>query len=252
MIHVNAACTPEKISKMPLKVLHSQDEEGWSVLHYAAHNGAHEIIDALIKKSGFNMNQRTNSGETAIDLAVKCCSNQSDRRTIKQLDEAGCMSGAEFRENRVFGYIHHDAFHKNHERVQGFIELGVDPNAFNSQGERPLHAAARGGSASIIKLLLDSGADPLLKDRRGQLPLRVAIEAGKASEHDGDEIYDLFMAHMTKPSDPSISDDVLDDRLYEAFFDFWPCIHAPKSAEKDRSRSPDCVKEFPSPPGSRF
>ncbi len=56
----------------------------------------------------------------------------------------------------------------NCERVQAILELGVDPNIQNLQGDRPLHIAALLGHDPIIRLLLRKKADPGLRNTCGK------------------------------------------------------------------------------------
>lgn len=45
----------------------------------------------------------------------------------------------------------------------------------DADGQTPLHKAAIGGSAAVVRLLLDTpGADPCLADKRGATPLDLA------------------------------------------------------------------------------
>ncbi len=45
-------------------------------------------------------------------------------------------------------------------------------------GSAPLHAAARGGSADAVKILLDAGADTEARDGNGWTALRVSSSRG--------------------------------------------------------------------------
>ena len=53
--------------------------------------------------------------------------------------------------------------------VTVLLDCGADVNAWadNSIGNTPLMAAVAGGSAAIVRQLLDRGADPRKKDRAG-------------------------------------------------------------------------------------
>jgi ankyrin repeat protein len=55
-----------------------------------------------------------------------------------------------------------------------------NPNARDMDGQGPLHAAARGGHAAVVELLLTYGADPNLGDRYGTTPLHLGVEAAHA------------------------------------------------------------------------
>ena len=54
------------------------------------------------------------------------------------------------------------------------IDHGADVNTRSSEGDTPLHAAVRNGSAEVVELLLRHGADVNAPDDKGQTPLEVA------------------------------------------------------------------------------
>jgi ankyrin repeat protein len=58
------------------------------------------------------------------------------------------------------------------------IELGVDVNATNAEGDSALHVAARRGYDPVVKLLVESGASLNAVNTTGQTPLVAATVAG--------------------------------------------------------------------------
>ena len=58
--------------------------------------------------------------------------------------------------------------------VKKFLELGIDKNAADLQGETCLHYASKCGFPLIIKLLLDHGANPTIKNGTGASPKDLA------------------------------------------------------------------------------
>ena len=58
---------------------------------------------------------------------------------------------------------------------------GLDPNAADDDGERPLHLAAAAGDAPALAALLAAGADAKALNFEGRTPLDVAIDAGHDS-----------------------------------------------------------------------
>ncbi|KNB46618.1 hypothetical protein JH06_2124 [Blastocystis sp. subtype 4] len=61
----------------------------------------------------------------------------------------------------------------NIDAVKRFLDSGVSPNAQDSSGYSPLHAAASYGHIDILELLVNRGGDVMLKDVDGDTPLHV-------------------------------------------------------------------------------
>ena len=78
------------------------------------------------------------------------------------------------------------------DAVRLALELGVDPNTADPQGNTALHAAARLGRDPIITQLVEHGADLRAENRDGETPLALAM----AEEH-LDSTLDLL-----RPLDP--------------------------------------------------
>ena len=67
-----------------------------------------------------------------------------------------------------------------HERLATVWVGKVDLNHRTNDGSGYLHAAAQGGRAGIVRLLLAKGCDPAALDSRGRSALRVARAARHA------------------------------------------------------------------------
>jgi ankyrin repeat protein len=65
------------------------------------------------------------------------------------------------------------------DQIKRHIYWGTDINQADSQGETPLHVAARRARLIIARELLKNGADPNAKNAAGKTPLRVALGEGK-------------------------------------------------------------------------
>ena len=63
----------------------------------------------------------------------------------------------------------------NHAAVRLLLEGGMDPDAMDDDGERPLHLAALMDDGTAADCLLANGADPGLVNFAGQTPLDVAL-----------------------------------------------------------------------------
>ncbi len=65
--------------------------------------------------------------------------------------------------------------------IQLLLAGGLDPDAADDDGERPLHLAAAAGDAFALNALLAAGADPGTLNFAGQTPLDVALASGHHS-----------------------------------------------------------------------
>jgi len=65
--------------------------------------------------------------------------------------------------------------------VRRLLDAGARVNARQSGGHTPLHEAALGGDAEVVRLLLAAGADPETGNHEGQTPADVARQAGHAA-----------------------------------------------------------------------
>jgi ankyrin repeat protein len=45
------------------------NDDGWIALHYASHEGLDEVVEALIRKFGADVNAITSNGRTALHIA---------------------------------------------------------------------------------------------------------------------------------------------------------------------------------------
>lgn len=63
---------------------------------------------------------------------------------------------------------------RTYESVKVALELGIDVNAANADGNTALHMAYQRKQEKVVKLLLEHGANPDLKNKRGQTPAESA------------------------------------------------------------------------------
>lgn len=120
------------------------DQEGYSLLHIAAHVGNKEIVELIINKLGIGeelTNATSTDGTTALHLA--------------------CANG-------------------NLDVVKYLIEHGANINQENGPKMRAIHYAADKGQSDVIKYLLSQGdIDANAKNCDGQTALYRAIEVNK-------------------------------------------------------------------------
>ena len=61
------------------------------------------------------------------------------------------------------------------------VDLGVDVNTANAEGNTALHAAASRGYDAVIELLVENGATVAVTNNEGQTPLALAMDNGRGS-----------------------------------------------------------------------
>ena len=71
-----------------------------------------------------------------------------------------------------------DSWHGRPEAVMTLLANGADPRGIDSEGNTPLHHAARSTDAAVAALLLDAGAEVDALNAEALTPLSVACDAG--------------------------------------------------------------------------
>jgi ankyrin repeat protein len=94
----------------------------------------------------------------------------------------------------------YEAADKDVRRVAELLAGGADPNGGDPSGERPLHAAARGGQAEAARLLLEAGADVDATDAHGNTPLWRAVYTYRDENHEPyARVLDVLLEHGADP-----------------------------------------------------
>ncbi|MHA1938945.1 MAG: ankyrin repeat domain-containing protein, partial [Candidatus Thorarchaeota archaeon] len=138
----------------------AKDEQGMTPLHLAAQEGHKKIVEYLLSKDA-DANAKNNDGKTPLDVAVR----PYDKEITELLIEKGA----------TISTIHIAAFVGNLERLQSFIEAGIDVNVKDETGMTPLFRAVSGGHADVVKVLFNAGADVNSGNKQGVVPLFGAL-----------------------------------------------------------------------------
>ena len=198
------------------------DEDGVPALRMAVRAGRADAV-ARLQAAG------ANDDDTDIDQFIGACLN-ADRPAAEHIlaghpDVPSLLTG----EDRAV--IVEAAGSRPADTIALMLDLGFSPHARDESGQQPLHTAAYGGNAPVVRLLLDAGADidarddwfdstPLAFATVGSgeqdgkpgdwtATVRLLIEAG-ASRHDvwvagkppSEEIADLLRRYGVTPGDP--------------------------------------------------
>ncbi|XP_065063205.1 protein phosphatase 1 regulatory subunit 12A-like isoform X2 [Rhopilema esculentum] len=172
---------------------------GQTPLHLAVITGQ-LAISKLLTQYRANLASRNNEGDTSIHLATKLGKNDcleflsqnSDKQTINLPDDAGksplhlavetqnilaisilAKNEADINfQNAKTGEnaLHYAVKKENEDMIRKLLELGVDVNAADIEGNTPLHSLPNAEHRQLAQLLLENGADVYKKNHNGQSP----------------------------------------------------------------------------------
>ncbi|KZL84696.1 ankyrin repeat protein [Colletotrichum incanum] len=140
----------------------TQNETKETPLHLAAYRGNIAVI-AMLLAHGADINATNSSGWSPLDIASK----QGDLDVIKFLLEKGASVSVD------------TTYNSSPAVMAMLIEYGVDIDAVNSSGKRPLEIALERGDLGRVKTLLQKGASIDAADTYGRTPIEIA-----ARKHD--------------------------------------------------------------------
>lgn len=148
-----------------MKLLDSQDKQGFTPLNWAAIRAEWETAEFLLSK-GANPNTPAKDGSTPFHSAAYY--NHPPTITLI-LSKGGDLKLKNKAGNTV---LHIAAMRNCKDVVELLLSKGARPNVNtpNKIGRTPLHLAYRSGHPRVIRLLLNSGASPNLKDKSGKKP----------------------------------------------------------------------------------
>ena len=158
------------IVSRPSIVFDCVDNEGNTLLHYAAYHGDSEVLHKLLAL-GINPNVLNYEGDAPIYWAA--IKNQTS--SIAQLVAAGAdpsSKNANYLQNTP---LHYAVSKNNSEAVCALIAAGANPNLANRYGWFPLHSAACYAGKEVIKNLCIGGARHHVVDNIGRTPLQFAV-----------------------------------------------------------------------------
>lgn len=140
-----------------------QDENGWTIVHLAAHKGHTDLVAQLLDTGGCDASVVNSDGKTAREVAM---------------DALGDIHHPIFHVLRAFAFddlqlaIEED----DTDRIQEYLE--EEPRWLCRRNQNlmsSLHVAAELGQSRILRLLLEADCDLSLKNRNNKTPLEVAL-----------------------------------------------------------------------------
>ena len=152
--------------------IHEKDKDGDTPLHIAAIGNDNPEIIAVLLNAGANIHEKDNTGNTPLHYAA---GNNDNPAIIAALLNAG----ANIHEKNKSGDtpLHEAAWDTdNPEIIAVLLNAGANIHEKNNTGNTPLHyAAGNNDNPAIIAALLNAGANVNEKDKDGDTPLHEAV-----------------------------------------------------------------------------
>jgi ankyrin repeat protein len=178
-------------------------ESGYTPLHEAASAGSESV--KLLLAAGANVNAKSQYGDPPLSVAVR---NRNDA-AVEVLLEAGADPNILFRTSDTsssrWSPLHAAAFSLNQKRVRLLLARGANVGIKDSDGNTPLHWAARSQSDqahAMVALLLASGADVSARNNKGETALDIAEQHRLVSPRAAEIKTLLLEASGKKPPTP--------------------------------------------------
>jgi ankyrin repeat protein len=157
-------------------VLNANDSDsGWTALHFAAEKSDKDSMHrkmtmaSLLLEAGADINVRTRSGFTVLDLAAEC----DNKMLVKLLLDAGADITTP--PNSKHSALTLAARRGNERVARMLIAAKADVNWQDEDGDSALILATEGGHVGTLRLLLDAGADINTRTRDGETALFIAV-----------------------------------------------------------------------------
>lgn len=158
------------------------DNQRRTILHLAVSGKSEEIVKMVLGQSGIDVTAKTDSGKTALDLAV----NLGEYPIVRSLLSKGAGGQSTPADVETPLHIAATATYKpkQYALIEALLEAGFDVNAKDESGCTPLQNAISIGvkKETIIRLLLDNGADMESKDQDGDTALHFLAKSSHKSE----------------------------------------------------------------------
>ncbi|HYE43657.1 MAG TPA: ankyrin repeat domain-containing protein, partial [Caulobacteraceae bacterium] len=155
--------------------INMQNDEGYTLLHFASGAGNLAMVDALLAR-GADPTIRTGIGQTPLDQAIGTMVSARLRRAEAEW-KAGVRGGGATpaAAGADFDKVRWNIGARRNADAIAELDKGIDINMQTSEGYTLLHYAAGDGNLEMVRELLRRGANPNLRAQSGFTPLDSAI-----------------------------------------------------------------------------
>lgn len=154
---------------------YSDDEDGYTLLHWAAQEGYADIIRLLVRHGG-DVEAVFQDDMTALYNAA----GEGNLEVAKALIECGADVN---RTQKSGAALHNAAAHGNQAVVELLIATGANVNAFDEEGQAPLLLAVSNGHVDTAEILISNGAQKRVIDFEN-LPEEINISSAVLNRYD--------------------------------------------------------------------
>jgi ankyrin repeat protein/serine/threonine protein kinase len=148
----------------------AKDGKGWTPLALAASRGAAKLVVSLLAR-GADAKGRDSDGDTTLHAGAR------NAAVVRLLLARGADPNQRGKDGET---PLHRAVTGQIAAVRLLVEHRADVNARGGKGRTPLHAAAAGGSAPVVRFLLEHGAGLGTSDDEGTQPVFFAVNRLRA------------------------------------------------------------------------
>ena len=150
--------------------VNAPSESGQSALFLAVRSGSHQAAAALLESPELKVDHANQANETALMMAAL----RGQLEWCKRLVERGAAVNRE-----GWTPLHYAATGPNPQTVSFLLERGARVDALSPNGTTPLMMAARYGDEGSVSILLSAKADPKLRNQKDLGPADFAKDAGR-------------------------------------------------------------------------
>lgn len=161
------------------------DGDAETLLHHAARNGGHMIVQLLLSIDA-DHTLKDDNGFTALESAVKYGRGDRANNCIDTLVEAGAQlrkdvnSIVDKRNNKTLLHFaakrHRSEVYESTTAVKLLLQQNADHAVQDTDGQTPLHIAVQWGSSNCVLLLIEARANVNAQDKKKRTPLHVCVD----------------------------------------------------------------------------